>query len=277
MPRDIVCLLHPSDASARALQVAADLARRHNAHLTGVYIVPPDPTPMLAAGGELGAPAIPPQAFDEIPNVYRERQGEVKSWFEAVCAAGDTWLAVEGVPVPLAVEHARLADLVVVSRAADESDVALPAGLESSLMLESGRPVLSVPGNFEHSRTGRSILIGWTHTREATRAVHDALPLLRDADKVEALTLADEPEESPGTPSTFDLPAHLARHGVELVWHRQASDAAPAAALQEHAAAGGFDLIVAGAYGHSRLRELVFGGTTRELLSDAPVPVLLSN
>lgn len=277
MPKDIVCLLQPSDASARALQIAADLARRHNAHLTGVYIVPPDPTPILAAGGELGGPAIPPQAFDQIPNVYRERQGEVKSWFEAACAAGDTWLAVEGVPVPLAVEHARLADLVVVSRAADESNSAFPAGLESSLMLESGRPVLSVPGNFEHAQTGRKVLIGWTHTREATRAVHDALPLLRDADVVEALTLTQAAPDDAHTPVTFDLTAHLARHGVQLEWHQQTSDAAPAAALQAHAAAGGFDLIVSGAYGHSRLRELVFGGTTRELLSDAPVPVLLSN
>jgi nucleotide-binding universal stress UspA family protein len=150
--------------------------------------------------------------------------------------------------------------------------------LEQALF-SSGRPVLVVPfaGRFES--LGRRVLIGWNASREAARAVNDALPLIAQAEI--ATVLAANPRrglgghgEEPGA----DIARHLARHGLKVeVQHVVAPEIAAGDILLNAAAESVADLLVVGAYGHSRLREMVLGGVTRTLLRQMTLPVLLSH
>jgi nucleotide-binding universal stress UspA family protein len=150
--------------------------------------------------------------------------------------------------------------------------------LEAAL-IDSGRPVLAIPyaGNFES--IGQRVLVGWNASREASRAVHDALPLLAKAEST-CVFLANPKRglaahgEEPGA----DIARHLARHGLKVeVAKTVADDVADSALLLNHASDMGADLLVMGAYGHSRLREFILGGVTRSLLREMTVPVLLSH
>ncbi len=119
------------------------------------------------------------------------------------------------------------------------------------------------------------MLVAWNGTREAARATHDALPFLTQADKVVVLGVSASGEDHiPGA----DLSTHLARHGVSVEIHnREANDVSVGDAILNAASDYGADLLVIGAYGHSRLRELVLGGVTRHLLRHMTIPVLMSH
>jgi nucleotide-binding universal stress UspA family protein len=145
--------------------------------------------------------------------------------------------------------------------------------------LAAGRPVLAIPyaGRFE--AVGRRVLIGWDASREATRAVADAMPLLAAAETVSVLSI--DPREGPsahGPVPGADISPHLARHGVNATVERTVSAGVPAGdLLLSRAADLGADLLVVGAYGHSRARELLLGGVTRTLLQSMTLPVLMSH
>ncbi|MFM7611939.1 MAG: universal stress protein, partial [Alphaproteobacteria bacterium] len=153
------------------------------------------------------------------------------------------------------------------------------AGLLERVLFDSGRPVLAIPfaGNFKS--IGKRVLVGWNASREATRALHDALPLIAKAENT-TVFLANPKRglgahgEEPGA----DIARHLARHGLKVeVTKAVAEDVADSALLLNHASDMGADLLVMGAYGHSRLREFILGGVTRSLLREMTVPVLLSH
>src|SRR5215471_6305021 len=143
----------------------------------------------------------------------------------------------------------------------------------------SGRPILVVPyvGNF--ADLGRRVVIGWNASREAARAVNDAMPLLTSAETVTVLTI--DPREGPrahGELPGADISLHLARHGVKAEIERTVSADLPVGeVLLSRVADLGADLLVMGAYGHSRARELLLGGATRSLLRSMTLPVLMSH
>jgi nucleotide-binding universal stress UspA family protein len=145
------------------------------------------------------------------------------------------------------------------------------------LLLSGGRPLLIVPYAGEFGDVGKRALVAWNASREAARAVTDAIPLLREAQGVQIV--AFDPEgaahgEIPGA----DIGLYLARHGIKVTVSQQtAPDVDVGNQLLSRAAELGSDLIVMGGYGHSRLRELVLGGVTRTLLGSMTVPVLMSH
>jgi nucleotide-binding universal stress UspA family protein len=155
-----------------------------------------------------------------------------------------------------------------------------PAGTETDDLIEavlfgSGRPVLIVPAHQEGSQL-RTVLIAWDEGRPAARAVADALPLLAMAERVEVVTVGDLRGDR--TQDSSHLVRHLARHGIEAHRTNLARDQGSAASLLlSHAADVKADLIVMGGYGHSRLREIVLGGTTRRILQTMSVPVLMAH
>jgi len=145
------------------------------------------------------------------------------------------------------------------------------------LALGVGRPVLIVPryGTFE--TVGERVLVAWNGSREATRAVHDALPLLKLASSVTVLSIDPEHDTGDRIPGA-DIALHLARHGVAAEGMSTVGlDISVGDLLLSRAADLGADLIVMGAYGHSRVRELVLGGATRHILQHMTVPVLMSH
>ncbi|HEY0660313.1 MAG TPA: universal stress protein [Lysobacter sp.] len=173
--------------------------------------------------------------------------------------------------------HARYADLTVlgVSRPLQDPERRLFGGL----LAGSGRPLLMVPASAPaHARFDR-ILIAWKSSREAARAVHDAMPLLQRAQSVELLMVEHEPVPGPhNADADVCLAGHLRRHGVPVTPVRRSAEHMPAAGvILEHARESGAQLIVAGGYSHSRALEQAFGGVTRHLLEHADVPVLLSH
>ena len=165
-----------------------------------------------------------------------------------------------------------------ISRSPDDGQPSAQAILEATLF-SSGRPVLAIPyaGRFE--TLGRRVLVGWNASREASRAVNDALPLLAGASSVVVTAVnprrgLDGHGEEPGA----DIALHLARHGLKVeVEHTVAPEIEAGELLLNRAAELSSDLLVVGAYGHSRLRETILGGVTRTLLKQMTVPVLLSH
>lgn len=169
---------------------------------------------------------------------------------------------------------ARVHDLCVVD--AEPAPVHPDRELMQALLLGSGRPLLIVPQGWEEFRA-RRVLVAWDGSGRASRAVHDALPFLRAAEAVRVVTVSGE-KDLPDSADGSDLAPHLARHGVSV---EVAGLAAPggdvAQALRDEAADSRSDMIVMGGYAHSRLRELIFGGVTRSLLEEGPVPLLMSH
>jgi len=170
--------------------------------------------------------------------------------------------------------YARVHDLCVLDMEKDA--VQRDRGLIEAALFESGRPVLIVPPGCETFSVKRA-LIAWDGSASAARAVGDAIPFLSEAGEVEILSISGEKDLST-TIAGADLAPHLARHGIAVTVRNVALSRPDVASEIRHAAeAFGADLIVSGAYKHSRLREWLLGGVTQSLLKDATLPVLMSH
>lgn len=168
----------------------------------------------------------------------------------------------------------RLSDMFVGTR--PYGDPTKAEAIEEAVLLRSGRPCIFIPPQMREQPKFDSILIGWKNTREAGRAVADALPLLRGAERVDVISVAEEPSP-PASASGADIGRYLSRHGINAEIRTAAEAPHAGAALLQEARASAAGLIVIGGYGHSRLREWALGGVTRELLSNATVPVFISH
>jgi nucleotide-binding universal stress UspA family protein len=178
------------------------------------------------------------------------------------------WRAAVDLPETYVVSEARSADLVIVGQSKQPVDIcrSLDPG---TAILKTGRPILVVPPSVDTLKAER-ILIGWKDSREARRAVQDALPLLHKAKSVTILEVSDD--ESAGRRRVDDLAQYLARHRITARTVTEAAAAEPVAdQLLKFARTDGADLIVTGGYGHSRLGEWIFGGVTRDLLKSSPI------
>lgn len=278
--KDILVHLDATAQSAGRLDLAIDLARRHDAHLTALHVIDIG-MPLIGladGGGGAGMAALFEQLRDtglaeaaRIEADYRERMRRESMQGE--------WRQAEGMVPELVTQHTRYADLVIVGQDDPDGPSTGTVGLAGDILFGAGRPVLVVPYAGRFKVTGRRVLIGWNASREAARAVNDALPLIAKSDA--ACVLAANPRqgidghgEEPGA----DIAVHLARHGATVtVEHRLAPDVPDADLVLNHASDMAADLIVIGAYGHSRLREFVLGGVTRTILQQMTVPVLMSH
>lgn len=274
--KDILVQLDSAAAAGPRLELACELALRFEAHLTGLYV---DPELILPAFAEVPAG---PMLIDSLEKEIDERARAAQASFEAVrerTGVSAEWRRVQGYAPGCVVSHARYADLVIVGQGGDEDPLSLCDGVADTVLMESGRPVMVVPWIGVSAKPGRRVMVAWNASREATRALHDALPFLEAAESVEVVTVnpakADEYEGD--VPGVY-ICAHLARHGVKARAHRiEAADIDAGNLLLSRTADEGADLLVIGGYGHSRLRELVLGGATRELLAHMTLPVLLSH
>lgn len=169
--------------------------------------------------------------------------------------------------------QARLHDLAVID--AEPQTVNLDRGLIEALLMQSGRPLIVVPSGWDAFR-GQRILFAWDGSARATRAVADALPILRAAEAVEVVCVTGE-KPLADTVTGTDIAPHLTRHGVHVqVSTLPAVNGDVAETLSRHATQAGADMIVMGGYVHSRLREWVFGGVTQSLLKTSPVPLFMA-
>jgi nucleotide-binding universal stress UspA family protein len=175
-------------------------------------------------------------------------------------------------------EHGRTADLIMVSQIAENPAVNIESGLVEHVVMESGRPVLIIPQKGSLADI-KSVVVGFNATREATRALFDGLPLLRSAKDVRVVWVDPYKERSvAGEVPGAEAAAALARHGVRATAEGLAAGGINAGeALLLHVSDLGAELLVVGAYAHSRMREYIFGGATQHVLAHANVPVLMSH
>lgn len=260
------------DGRQRRLATAVALANTHGAHLVGLFTKAPymKRAPMI---GRAASAAF----LRELEAGLREQEQDVKAEFDrAVANAGVSaeWLLDKGDVTDALAFHSHVSDLVVVSQTPPETVEDIVSGNRPDhIMVSAGCATLIVPHGRGSTETGVRVLIAWTRTREAARAVHDALPILKRASSVTILTCRSS-RERPGEV----IRGHLLRHGVKAEVRADYGDNdEPGEVILDHAQELSTDLIVMGAYGHSRLRELVLGGTTEHILSHATIPVLMSH
>ena len=193
--------------------------------------------------------------------------------------AGSDWRAGVRFPVAEVAAEARSADLVVTSRSARQGQSEYNIALPGALILQTGRPVLMAPPGIAELNAS-SVLVAWRDTREARRAVADAMPFLRRASKVYLVEICDNKAALPAATARLeDVAGYLLRHGITAIAsaHIAEREAEAAAQFLDIAELEKADLIVAGAYGHSRFQEWVFGGFTRALLAQTGRAVLFSH
>jgi nucleotide-binding universal stress UspA family protein len=276
--KDILVQFDAGEASASRLDIAAELAARHGAHLVGLHVA--DATvPFVAAADASGAGLA--LVYDTLRTQALETAARVEAVFrERVRRDGlaGEWRMVEGIRSEVATLHARYADLAVLGQY-DPNGPDFGAGVVGAVLFGAGRPVLVVPYAGRFSAVGRRVLVAWNASREAARAVNDALPILEGAEAV--TVLAVNPRRGiggHGEEPAADIALHLARHGVTATTEQRSTpEVGDAEALLNAAAEKGADLLVMGGYGHSRLREMALGGVTRTVLRSMTVPVLLSH
>lgn len=248
--------LQPGRPNAGILAIAGDLAERLHAGVIGIASC--QPIQILEGNGYLPTNLLQAD-HDEIEKEIRKAEVEFRDAFQKHVRTVEWRSAVtSGLPVDYIAHEARCADLIITN--ADWQ-----RGRISDLVMQLGRPTLIVPTTI-HTLKLNHVLVGWKDTREARRATLDALPVLKKAARVTIVEIADEKDLSAACTHLEDVASWLKSHGVSAEKFVSPSSGSDAIRLNAIAQGHGVDLIVAGAYGHSRLREFVLGGVTHDLL-----------
>lgn len=273
--------------TSSALEAGLRLGYRLGAHVEAVHVAL-DPRESVAFLGEGMTGAMIEEIMAATEREAGQRGARARELFDKLSRAVESPIveagaAAEGFSAAFVSltgreeEHialrGRLADLIVVDQPAKEEEAPPPVTLEAALR-ETGRPVLVMPPTVGELGE-KCVAIAWNGSIEAGRAIAAALPLLAGAGSVEVFSIG---EEDKWGGEIEDVLAYLAWHGVAA--NGQALDAGPrtvGVSLLSAAAAAGADLLVMGAYTHSRLHRLIFGGVTREVLSSATIPVLMAH
>lgn len=274
--KDILLMLDLVRDPSPAAGVAVDLAARLGAHLTGVALAVDPVVP-----GFVMAP-IPVELIESAREEAKRTADAATARFEALAAREGLSREIRvaealmgGVPDSV-VAQARLTDLVVVGQDDPDKPEPMREPLIEAVLFQGAAPVLIVPYIAGPTLATNKVMIAWDGSPTAARAVRMALPVLRLAGSI-SVVMIGAAVELPGEPGA-DLAVWLARHGLKVDLETlPAPGTSIADAILNHASDRGFDLVVMGAYGHSRLREFLFGGATRDILERMTVPVLMAH
>lgn len=274
--KTLLAVLQDETDAPRVLDCVVPLSERLSAHVIGVH------------SEGLPFPYATPMGFPDADfmvtsaEVNKERSDALKSVFEARMQRSGLsaeWRALQsfsGDSAASSLESARAVDLIVVQQ--NDPNASSASRNVDPLLLETGRPVLFVPYALPVNTSFEKILIGWNGTREATRAVFDALPFIREAKTVEVFTV--DPERYGGHEAMTaggQIAAALSRHGANVTVNSQPkTELSHGEAVANRAGEFGADLLVTGAYSQSKLKEFFFGGVTRSILTDMPTATFMS-
>jgi len=274
-------LVHLTDKNSalHILESAIALAKKNDAHLIGLHIVPIYPA-YTTIGMELTT-----EIQEAQKTMAAADQKVMTEIFEKAVSEEDInaeWRCIIAPSSQLAdtvVEHCRCVDLAICGQTDPSNPLEAELAVSEKILLETGRPVLIIPHGGHHKHIGERITVAWNATRESTRAVFDALPFLQEAKEVQLLWINPKPVsgrniDTPGS----EIATCLARHGIKTVAdHSVTPSISIGDALLSRLADNGSDLLVMGGYGHSRFREFIFGGATNDVLKSMTVPVLMSH
>lgn len=273
--KTILVHLANDDHHGVRLDVAVRMAKVHRAHIVALFITTPEGMPAVSTGR--GASAAYLEAARESA---RERAIALEEEFESACDKHNvksTWVVEDGDHLESLAYHAHAADIAILSRPskAEHLEDHFRMRLAEQFTLISGCPVLLLPRIEEIPTFGKHIMVAWKANREALRAVRDSLPFLKEADKVTVLAVGPTAEDAL---SETELVSYLSRHEISAEPHNVAeSEEGVGHTILATAEALGCDMIVMGAYGHSRIREIIMGGVTRYIFGHTSMPVLLSH
>lgn len=271
--RDILVFLDEFEHTTDRLKVAADLAAARGAMLIGLRVEVQPRIPRALRG------AVVDQALAAHQAALRAVSDRLEALFRQEAAArglnSEWWRVADGTMADV-VERARYASLIVVSQHDPQDDEEFSADdLIHDLLLGGGRPVLVVPKWPVRGTVGQRAVVAWNNSREASRALADALPLLAGAERVTVMIAPDDRAEAIGA----RLVACLARHGITATYQilEDHPDKSPGVAILRECNALDANLLVMGGYGRSRLQQKVFGGMTEFMLGVARLPVLMAH
>jgi nucleotide-binding universal stress UspA family protein len=253
--KEILVYLDPTDEAAERVRLAAQLAKAHGARLLAVD-----------ATGPRDAEGIDPTSPTHRMFDAAKKEAGVDGILSPIEAPGDGGA------------FGHCVDLIVAPAPGSAASAVIRRGVLDRALMESGAPVLIVPAEWTAGPVGQNVVIAWNGAREAVRAVHDAMPILKLAKKTTIFAFSSQP--SALRASAQMLVGHLASHGVTAEhisdW-TNTGDLTAVEALFASLDTQDADLIVAGAFGHSKLYEELFGGVSVDLMRQQSLPVLMSH
>jgi nucleotide-binding universal stress UspA family protein len=277
MPFPTILSVLDLDQENRDLQIAVALAIEAKSHLSVLVVGLASPPPIGSYAAIVSDPWM--EERQEDVNRLLHRVEETKLFLKGAALSAEVSSAyVEVVwASEVIARYARYTDLAVIGPDLLKGELARPA--LNGTLFESARPVLVIPENSRSTLRPKTILLAWDSRQEAARAAREALEVMKTAEDVH-VTLVD-PDAAPeanGAEPGADVALYLARHGVKVkVDQLPSAGRTVSAALQRHALDIGADMIVMGAYGHSRMRERIFGGVTRTMIEEAKVPLFMAH
>ena len=275
--KDVVCLLDiETDLTTAPVQIAAEVAGKLGAHLTGIA---PMIEPVVPA---LMVQPVPDQFISDARNRAEDKARSALARFadyaQMIELPYETRL-MDITPGGLDsfVNHTRMTDLIVIGQDNPDRPEPLRADLIESALFDSGRPILVVPYVGVEAFHYNKIMVAWDGSKTAARAIHTALPILEQADEVQVVIVGAKKLHLPGDPGA-DLAVYLSRHGIKVtVECIPVAETGVSEALLNHISDHQIDLVVMGGYGHSRVREFIMGGATRGMLSSMTVPCIMAH
>lgn len=280
--KTILLPFQDDDVSERSLESAFATAGRFGSHIEGLFVLRP---PQVLAGEGI---ALPGGYLTELAEDGRQRAHDARERFTRFMTGkgielGDlsapvegvsaSWYEVEGIEGEIIGDYGRLFDLIVVGRDVEHTSPDWNAMCEAALF-ESGRPVL-VTSSRVASLPGEKVLIAWNGSMETARTIAFGMPFLNRAESVVVLSVEGWLVQGP---SGQQVASHLIRNGISAIAKAVASDGrAVGQTILDEARAIDADLLLKGAYTHSRLRQIIFGGATRQILAEAELPVLMAH
>lgn len=262
------------------ISVGVALARKHQAHLIGLFVQPAvNVFPMT------GAVELPTEVLEMQGRQYEKLAENIEAKFQAATGSEDfsaEWRFEKSIGTQIGskvVSHAMMADLIVACQGDRFGSADGQAELAERLLMETGRPVLVIPRVGEYEQVGEYVLVSWNASQQSARSAFDALPILQQAQSVKLCWIdPDNAFNRDGEIAGSEMATSLARHDVKVeATHTLSNGMSVGETLLQQTKDQGSDLLVMGAYGHSRFKEYVFGGVTRYILEKMTIPVLMSH
>jgi nucleotide-binding universal stress UspA family protein len=276
--KDILVQVDGAKSAPARYAAAIETAQFYSAHLTGLCLAVEPPVPATVLG------MVPPEAIASQREAVREQAETAMADFRltvertGVHGEGRIVQVLDFDAVDVFVQHARHSDLVILAQQDPIDFLPLGPDFATDVVMGCGRPAIIFPFIGAPPVLGQRVLVAWDGGREAARAINDALPILKRAHAVTVLSVNPEVTSDDKRDAGADISLHLARHGVKVTAARTIARETPVGdVILADIADNSIDLLVMGAYGHSRLREWALGGVTRHILAHMTVPVFLSH
>lgn len=277
--KTILACMTTKSAAVQILPASCAIARKYEGHLIGIHTIPAlVPYPGIAVH-------IEDQRFRDFNEKAQEQNDQIKKIFDDHTSGQNFMSEWRSMPARSTRASNQLlratinSDLVVVAQPEEVPERFDQTDVQRDLIIESGLPVLMVPPNHKEKTIGSSIMLAWNATRGSASALHNGMPFLKQADHVIILTVSSARRHSIASiKEGQEVSTQLSRHGIKSTTiHVKQSQSSVGEQILHEAKANGCDLIVMGAFGHTRLHSFVYGDATHYMLANADLPILFSS